>query len=288
MVLDILVGSLRDWSLFCLAGFALVLIFKTTGVFNLAQGHLMLLAVYVGYSLQTVIGSPWLVLAIVLAIQVPLGIALGALLRQSVKRQSHWAAAVVTLALGIALEGVFSWVWGSGSYQMRNPLPDSYVTFSGGARLSVLEITLVLLALVLMAGTVAWQRWTRAGLAIRAASANPLLASQSGLRVERIFLVAFCVGAVIAALAAMGYGYRMGASPTLITIGLGALAPAVIGGLDSLGGVFIGAALAAVTLQISAQFLGGHVAAVALFVLVLLALAIRPSGLFGSHVVQRA
>ncbi|MBB4660641.1 branched-chain amino acid ABC transporter permease [Conexibacter arvalis] len=287
MVLDVLVGSLRDWSLFSLAGLAFVLVFKTTGVFNLAQGHLMLLTVYVAYSLQTVIGSSWVVLLCVLAIQVPLGVALGVLLRQSVKRRSLWAAAVVTLGLGIALEGVFSWVWGSGSYQLASPLPESYLSI-GGARLTVLELALVGLALAAMAATLSWQKWTRAGLAIRAASADPLLASQTGLRVERIFLVAFCSGAVIAAIAAMGYGYRLGASSTLIMIGLGALSPAVIGGLDSLGGVFAGAALAALTLQVAAQLLGGQAATVALFALVLLTLTIRPSGLFGTQTVQRA
>lgn len=287
MITDILVGALRDWSLFALAGLSFVLIFKTTGVVNLAQGHMMLFTVYLAYSLQTVIGSSWLVLVLVLLVQVPVGIALGALLRQSVRRRSLWTAAVVTLGLGIALEGVFSWVWGSGSFQLHSPLPDGFVSI-GGARLSVLEVVLVGVALVAMAGTLSWQKWTRAGIAIRAASADPLLASQTGLRVERIFLCAFTSGAVIAAIAAMGYGYRIGASSTMIMIGLGALAPAVIGGLDSLQGVFVGAAVAAATLQIAAQLIGGQAAVVALFALVLLMLTVRPSGLFGTQIVQRA
>lgn len=288
MATDILIGSLRDWSLFALAGLSFVLVFKTTGVFNLAQGHLMLFTLYVAYTLQAVLDSPWIVLIAVLAVQIPVGIALGALLRQSVKRRSLWAAAVVTLGLGIALEGLFSWVWGSGSFRLTSPVPETYVSVLGGPRLSVLEIALAVLATVAMIGTFAWQKWTRAGLAIRAASADPLLASQSGLRVERIFLLAFSVGAVIAAVAAMGYGYRLGVSSSMILIGLGALSPAVIGGLDSLMGVFAGAAIAAVVLQLSAQLLGGQAAVVALFALVLVVLAIRPSGLFGTAGVQRA
>lgn len=282
-----LAGLLADWSFFALGGLSLVVVFKTTGVFNLAQGGFMLVSAYVAATIASRVPSPWLALLLVLLIQLPLGYLLYRMLARASSGQKLWTAAIATLGLEFVLDALSAMLWRSGTYLVPSP--------SLGLEIRVGELALpqsvvlgLAIALALWAAVLAIQKWTRWGLWLRATGENPVLASQVGVPIRRVFALAWIAGLSLAAVAALLYSYRNGANPGLVPLGLAMLAPAMLGGLDSLGGVFVGAAGAAIVQRLSVTQLGGGAGEPALFLLILLVLLIRPYGLFGTASVERS
>ena len=286
--MGLLLDVARDWSLLSLVALALVLVYKATGVFNLAQGTMMLLDAYLIYALSSATGSPLLGLLLTLAVQVPLGIAIYLMMRRLISRQALWAATITTIGIGLMLEAVISYAWKFNAFALPSPLPDSLVHVGGSTSVSVVDLAGIGVALAVCAAVVLGQRYTRAGLTLRAAGESPLLSSQSGVDVRRLFAAVWCIGLACAALGAALYGYRSGTNPSMTAIGLGAIAPAMLGGLDSLGGVFVGAAVAALAQQLALRYLGGDTSEFTLFALVLLVLLVEPTGFFGTAQAERA
>jgi branched-chain amino acid transport system permease protein len=286
--MTLLLDVARDWSLFSFAALALVVVFKATGVFNLAQGAMMLVDAYLIYAIFDATGRAWVAVVAVLALQIPFGVAVYVLMRGLMSRQALWSATILTLGLGVMLQAVMSYVWDYTTYSVPSPFPNSFVEIGAGARVSVVDMIGILIAAGLCAAVVLGQRFTRAGLTLRATGESPVLASQAGVNLRLVFALAWCAGLVCAALGATLYAYRSGTNPGLITIGLGAIAPAMVGGLDSLGGVFLGAAVAALGQQLALRYLGGDAAEFALFAMVLIVLVVRPYGFLGTRQVERA
>lgn len=264
----------------------MVIIFKTTGVFNLALGGFMLISAYFGASLNAYTGSPWATLLLVLALQLPIGYLLYHFLADASSGQKLWTAAIATLGIEFALDAVGAIAWRSGTFLMKAPdvgveLQIGAITVPSGVLLGVV------LALALWIAVLSAQRWTKLGLWLRATGENPVLASQVGIPVRRLFAMAWITGLALASLAALLYSYRNGANPGLVPLGLAMLAPAMLGGLDSLGGVFVGAAGAALVQRFAITFFGGGAGEPALFLLILVVLLIRPYGFFGTVAVER-
>ena len=286
--MGLLLDVARDWSLLSLVALSLVLVYKATGVFNLAVGTMMLLDAYLIYALSSATGSASLALVLTLLVQVPLGIAVYLVMRGLISRRALWAATIMTIGIGLVLEALISYAWGFSSYQVPSPFPDSLVHISGDVSISVVDLAGIGVATVICLAVVLGQRFSRAGLTLRAAGESPLLASQSGVNIRRVFPAVWCLALACAALGAALYSYRSGTNPSLTAIGLGAIAPAMLGGLDSLGGVFVGAAVAALAQQLALRYLGGDASEFTLFGLVLLVLIVRPTGFFGTAQTERA
>jgi branched-chain amino acid transport system permease protein len=122
---------------------------------------------------------------------------------------------------------------------------------------------------------------------MRAAHESTLLASQSGMNVYLIFSIAFAISFVAVAVAGIANAERTLVSTTAIPLGLKALVPAMVGGLDSIGGLVVGALVVAVAESLSVLYLGAKFSDLAVFSILLIVLAIRPFGLFGSPEIQR-
>lgn len=282
-----IIGLLGDWSFFAVGGLSLVLVFKTTGVFNLALGGFMLIAAYIASTIADRVTAPWIVLLTVLALQLPLGLLLYWMLSKATGGRALWTTTMATLGIGFALDAVCAILWRSGTYLIPAPLADLHLpSFSlslpGGIVFGVC------LTAALWVGVLAMQKWTQIGLWLRATGENPVLASQAGIPIQRLFAAAWIAGVLCASIAALLYSYRNAANPGLVPLGLAMLAPAMLGGLDSLGGVFIGAIGAAIVQRLAITHLGGDAGEPALFMLILVVLLIRPYGLFGTASVERS
>jgi branched-chain amino acid transport system permease protein len=134
---------------------------------------------------------------------------------------------------------------------------------------------------------VAFFRYTRVGIRMRAASELPVLASQSGVNITVLFFIAWAMAGVTTTLAGVAYGYTNVVSPGVAAIGLLGLTPALIGGFESIPGTILGAVILAFIEVLGVRALGGDAEEAVVNSVLFIFLMIRPTGLFGQAQVRR-
>jgi branched-chain amino acid transport system permease protein len=194
---------------------------------------------------------------------------------------------IVTFGLAVVMASVVSIIWGNQSSALASPVPKHLFYVPGGAVLTSLDAVIIVAALVFFALVLVFLRFSRLGRQMRAAAESPLLASQTGIDINKVFRLSWMLAGVAMALGGVGAAYLTLVSNNLVELGLRGIAPALLGGLDDIRGVIVGAIVIALAEVLSAVYFGGGVQEVVPFLAILVVLAIRPYGLFGSAEVRR-
>jgi branched-chain amino acid transport system permease protein len=242
-----------------------------------------------------------LIAALGLLIAMPACMALGYVIERVAYRPlraaPRLAALITAIGVSILLQNVAMIVWGRQYHAFPALLPAAPHTLAG-ATVDDLQIFIVLLAAAIMAGLLALVHRTRLGRAMRATSQNPEVAGLMGVNVNTVISITFVIGSALAAVAgimvAAYYGiahYFMG-----FMLGLKAFTAAVLGGIGNLGGAMLGGLLLGLIESLGAGyigpltggFLGSHYQDVFSFVVLILVLVFRPSGLLGERVAERS
>jgi branched-chain amino acid transport system permease protein len=195
-----------------------------------------------------------------------------------------YAAIIVTIGLSIIIRGVVTMVWGSSpkflttSFGIENT---SHLLFDG-VRLSTFDILTIVLASIYICGVGFFFMRTRIGIQMRASAENPLLASQSGINIYLLFALAWSVATGGATLCGILYGNNAYLSPEIGIIGFNALVVPIIGGMDSLIGVPIGAVIVGLVQNIIMRYVDPQIGTAAPMVILLVMLLFRPWGFFGT------
>ncbi|MFT0850739.1 branched-chain amino acid ABC transporter permease [Achromobacter sp. F4_2707] len=284
---EITLAGLGAGGLYALTGLAFVIIYKSTGVVNLAIGEMLMLGAYLCFGLATGMGLPiWV--AIALAI-VGSGLAGGVIERIAIRPmlgESPISVFMVTVGLASVLIGVVELIWTADPRRMPNIVPDTAI-FIGEAFVSSkvfygFIVTVVLISIVLLVF-----RYWRGGVALRATASDQPAAYSMGINVPRVFSLSWVVAAMIAAVAGVIVGSIGGISPAMGIFGLSVLVVVIVGGLDSvLGALVAGMAIGLIEAWASG-FLGGEYKIVATFIVLIVVLMIRPYGLFGTREIER-
>lgn len=288
-----LVRGVATGCIYALLALGLTLIYQVSGVVNFAQGALATVGAYALWSLVVQEGLPfWPALLAAMAATFLLGALLQALLLQRLRR-SPAAALIVTLGLLIVLEGGVGLIWG---YSGPTPplvfslpiSPFKQVTI-GSVALSQLDLAAIAVTAALILLFFGFLRYTRAGAAVRAVAQSAQGARLVGIQVGRVRLVAWGISAAIAAVAGVLIATTTQQTPAMAEIYLlNAFAGAVIGGLDNLVGSALGALLIGIVQDLVALYLptglsdAGISSTAVVFLLLVLVLLVRPTGLFGS------
>jgi branched-chain amino acid transport system permease protein len=201
--------------------------------------------------------------------------------------QPHWVQMVLTMGLGIAGINIAQLIWGSDFRVVPPALSHVSWRLPGGAVVTRTDLTIVVIGLALC-GFLYWLLTVSPlGVRLRATAENPTLASYSGIRLGLWFSVAWAVAAGAAVVAGVSYSTRVPLDPTLVEVGLIAFPAAMIGGMDSIGGCFVGALILALIRQYSTVQWGGDASTALTFGAVLAILVFRPRGLFGAPISDR-
>jgi branched-chain amino acid transport system permease protein len=286
-VILLLVTGLGLGALYFLVASGLSLIYGLMGVLNFAHGSFLTLGAFAGWELARRIGADnWGTFVASLVLGAVVGAAFAAateffLIRKLYER--HIEQVLVTVGLALASVALFDGIWGVDPIFVTGPAWLSGTTDVLGASIPNNRFVLILAAIVVLLGIVAFLKHTRFGLIIRAGVENRSMVTALGIDVRRAFTVVFAIGGAAAGfggvLAASYYGY---VSPTIGgSLLIFAFIVTVIGGLGSLSGAAIASAIVAVLQQFANFYLGGT----GDFVVVLLlaaVLLVRPSGLLGS------
>jgi branched-chain amino acid transport system permease protein len=195
------------------------------------------------------------------------------------------SAVLVTVAIGIVFRAGATLVWTAQPRQPRTLLAfeDLPHRFPGGVVLSTIDLASLVAAGLFFLALLGLLQWTRLGMQMRATAEKPWLAAYSGIHIHRVFALSWGLAAVGATLGGIFYSTRVNLEPESWIVGLKAFAPALIGGMDSPLGVLPGALIVALVEVLAAQYLDPIMLNSAPFLVLLIALWIRPWGLFGSR-----
>src|SRR6478752_7677381 len=273
-------------SIYALVSTGYVLIYRVSRVLNLAHGELMMIGAYLLVSTAGVFNRDPVVALVLAALGgLVMGIVVYVVLMRWLTGEAVLAAVLITIALGILLRGLSILVWTSQQFYpaamfgWKNPS----VPIVPGVQVSAASLAMVMLTIVVYAGLFVFLQFTRWGIRMRAAGQNPLLAEQRGIRLHGVYAFAWGLSTFTASLAGMLLSLDSGVEYTMATIGLKAFPAALVGGLDSLLGAVIGALIVASAEMVAIQYVNPLLSDVVPFVVLLIVLAIRPWGLFGSR-----
>lgn len=273
-------------SLYTLLAVGYVLVYRASRVLNLAQGDLMVVGGYALFAAATQLSAPP---ATAVALAVGLSFATGVLVYALVMRRmaGHpvFAAVLVTVSIGILLRVAVVLAY---TDQIRYPaqalaLANRPVRLPGGAAISTLDVWSVGLAALVMVGLFAFLRGSRLGIQMRAAGERPLLAAQRGINFQALFALSWALASLTGGLAGMLYASNVRLDPSIGVVGLKAFAVALVGGLDSVGGVAPAALLIAAVEVLTVRYGNPLLADVSPFICLLAMLLVRPWGIAGTR-----
>ena len=304
--IETLIGGLMAGMLYALVALGFVLIFKASGVFNFAQGAMVLFA-----ALAMARFAEWVpgwtgidnrivanVIAFVLAGIVMFAVAWGveALVLRRLVNQDGATLLMATLGIGYFLEGVGQSLFGSSIYNIDIGMPKDPVfildsVFQGGLLINQEDVIAALIAAALVAALAVFFQKTKTGRALRAVADDHQAAQSIGIPLKRIWFIVWCVAGIVALVAGMIWGSKLGVQFSLATIALRALPVVILGGLTSIPGAIIGGLIIGVGEKLSEVFLGPYVGGGIeiwfAYVLALVFLLVRPQGLFGEKIIDR-
>jgi branched-chain amino acid transport system permease protein len=283
-------AGIREGAIYAGLALAIVIIYRSTRVINFAQGEMATFTTFIAWSLMNRGLSFWVAFPIVLAIAFAGGVAIERVLIRPVENAPVLTIVIITLGLALLLNGLMSIIWGGASRQFNGPFSTRTIDV-GGVPISVQDIGIVVVSIVLVALLALFFRYTKLGLALRAAAVNPESSRLVGVRVGWMLALGWGIAAVLGAVAGMMIAPVVFLDPNMMqTILLYAFAAAVLGGLDSPVGAVVGGILLGLTITLLGRyvgFIGSTLKLPVALLLILVLLLVRPGGLFGRVAVRR-
>ncbi len=298
--------GILNGGILALIALGIVLIFKSSEVFNFAQGHMLMLGAYITWWLsggnqtgdELVSFHPVIAFGLAMVIAVGLGFLIERLALRPMSGQPLLSIVLMTLGLALFLEGVVSILFGvTPSAHFPTPFPPSdafRIPFPGAFNgIIILKKTLMVafvMAMLSAAGFALFFNFTKAGLSMRATAEDHELARSMGLNVPRIFGLSWAIAGVIATIGGVLLAMLVGANLNLSTVVLVAFPVILLGGLDSFPGAIVGGLAVGLVQELvkaSSYIEIRNSSEIAPYVLLLIVLLIRPEGLFGQKRIER-
>ncbi|WP_238016043.1 branched-chain amino acid ABC transporter permease [Dactylosporangium sp. AC04546] len=291
-VLESILRGIGTGSVYALLGLGFVIIYKATRVISFAQPAFMLAgAVLVTYLVKPLGFFGALAVAAVVTGALALGVERLAV-RPMVGRPV-FTVAIITLGIDIAVRVVVNALIGLDVRHVGDPWGLDTWKLPGGILIEQRHVAMVVTTAVLIAGLFLFFRYTRTGLAMRAASYDQEAALAQGVSVGAVFALSWALAGALAAVAGTFAAVGGSVSESLWLVALTALPVIILGGLDSLPGAVVGGLVVGVVQEVTATYqgdfpwLGGNFSVVTPYVVMLLILLVRPYGLFGTREVER-
>ena len=283
-----IIGGASLGGTYALVALGIVLAFRATSTFNFAHGEFMLFPAFIvgrwqaGHHGTLAIG----VLLALLVISM-IGVLFYATVLQRTTGLARFMGVIATFGLAAVLDGVMLILFGPSQYDIRLPGLHGGVVRIAGARIATNSIVLTIFTLSIAAAVAVGLRYTRVGLRVRAAGQDPLLASQGGINVRRLYMGSWALAGLLAGIAGIAYGSTNIVGTDMVNVALAAFPAILIGGLDSIEGAIVGGLAVGIFQGFVATYLGGEMLDVLTYSLLLVVMLAFPEGLFGTRRVAR-
>jgi branched-chain amino acid transport system permease protein len=289
-LVEVLIGGIAAGLMYSLVALGFVLIFKASGVFNFAQGVLVL------FSALTLVGLMergvpiWLALGLTMAVMVALAFAIERVVLRPLVNQEPIILFMATIGLNFFLEGFGEMVWGANVKRLDVGIPDASFAVRG-VLVNRLELTAAITAGVLVTVLAVFFQRTRVGRALRAVADDHEAALSIGIPLRTIWVIVWSVSGLVALAAGVMWGAKSGVQFSLSLIALKALPVLILGGFTSVPGAIAGGLIIGVGEKLGEVYwgplVGGAIENWFAYVLALVFLIFRPQGLFGEKIIER-
>jgi len=292
LLLPAIINGICLGFIFSLGAMGLVVIYKSSGVFNMAQGMMMMMGAFIAASFALSLGLPvWLATLVGMAIMAAVGLILELLTMGPLVGQPLFAQLMATIGLLSILRGICMMIWKTRVYTYPAniiPIGDLVIgTFKLSA--SYLNGAMIAIAAGILLGL--YYRYSKQGIAMRAISEDEQLAESVGIRAKTILALTWALGGVVAALSGTLFGLTGSVNYVMGDIGLLAIMPAVLlGGLDSFTGALIAGPVIGITAMITGTYLeviAPGIVAIVPLVVMLIVMLFMPHGIFGQKRIER-
>jgi branched-chain amino acid transport system permease protein len=284
------VDGLASGGIYASLALAIVLVYRSTRVINFAQGEMAMFTTFIAWTLLHHGFSYWPAFVLTLLIAFAGGAAIEQALIRPVRNRPPLTTIIVTLGLFVALNGAATWEWGGDVKDFPSPFSTRPVHV-GGVAFSIQDLGIIGVSLGLVALLWLFFRFTKLGLALRAAAVNPDESRLVGVRVPWMLALGWGIAAMLGAVSGLMVAPIVFLEPNMMQgVLLYAFAAAVLGGLDSPLGAVVGGLLLGVTLNLLGtyvNFIGSELQLAVGLAIILGVLLVRPSGLFGREAVMR-
>jgi branched-chain amino acid transport system permease protein len=289
-LVEVLIGGLAAGLMYSLVALGFVLIFKASGVFNFAQGVMVLFAALtlvglIERGVPVVLG-----LLLTMLVMVALAFAIERVVLRPLVNQEHIILFMATIGLSFFLEGFGELLWGSNVKKLDVGIPDTSFMIRG-VQINKLEVTAALTAAVLVTILAVFFQKTRIGRALRAVADDHEAALSIGIPLKTIWVVVWSVAGLVALVAGIMWGAKSGVQFSLSLIALKALPVLILGGFTSVPGAIVGGVIIGVGEKLGEVYwgplVGGAIENWFAYVLALAFLLFRPQGLFGERIIER-
>ena len=281
--LQLALSGLAIGCVYALVALGFVLIYKATETVNFAQGDLMMLGGFFAYTATAIMGWPyWAAIVFALIVMALFGMAAERTILRPVLGQAQFTVVMVTIGVGYVMRGVVTMMpgWGTDTYKIVTPFADKVVNI-GGAAISLEQLMIILMTAALCAVLFGFFRFTRIGIAMQAASQNQLAAYYMGIPVARINTLIWGLSAAVATFAGILLAPITFVHANMGFIGLKAFPAAVVGGFGSIPGAIAGGIIIGLVESFAGFYLPEGFKDIAAYIVVLIVLMVKPSGLFG-------
>ena len=299
---EVLLGGLMTGVLYSLVALGFALIFKASGVFNFAQGAMVLFAALAVARLAEAMPL-WAAILLAMAIMVVLAWLIERLVLRPLVNQDGVALLMATLGVTYFLDGFGQTIWGSDIYKIdlgiaKEPVMILENVFQGGILVNKEDFVAAIVAAALVAGLTLFFQKTATGRALRAVADDHQAAQSIGIPLNRIWVIVWSVAGFVALVAGVIWGSQLGVQFSLSQVALKALPVVILGGFTSIAGAIVGGLIIGVGEKMAEVFLGpvlvkafdlagGGIENWFAYMLALLFLLVRPEGLFGEKHIDR-
>jgi branched-chain amino acid transport system permease protein len=287
---EVVIGGILAGMLYSLVALGFVLIFKASGVFNFAQGVMVLFAALTLVGLIERGVTVALALVLTALVMIVLAFLIERVVLRPLVNQEHIILFMATIGLNFFLEGFGEMLWGANVKKLDVGIPDkSFMT--AGMQINQLELSAGVIAAILVVVLAVFFQKTRIGRALRAVADDHEAALSIGIPLKTIWVVVWSVAGIVAIVAGVMWGAKSGVQFSLSLIALKALPVLILGGFESVPGAIVGGLIIGVGEKIGEVYwgplVGGAIENWFAYVLALAFLLVRPQGLFGEKIIER-
>jgi branched-chain amino acid transport system permease protein len=281
--------GLSTGSLYAIIALALVLIYRSTGIVNFAQGDMAMFMTFVAWSIWNWNGEFWIAFFATLVIAFAFGALIEMITLRPVETGPVLNPIIVTIGIVLVLESIALRIWQGQPKAFPTPAVFQGAPLSlGPADISRTNVGVFCMSLLIMGLIYLFFNHTKVGLAMRATAQNRVAGSLVGVRVGRMLAMGWALSAMVGAVAGMLLAPTLFLSPSMMAgVLLFAFAAAVLGGLDSPGGAIVGGLTMGVVQNMAGTYIGSDIDITVAFIVIIAILLVRPRGIFGRKAIQR-
>ena len=277
--------------MYSLIALGFVLVYKATDAINFAQGEFVMIAGFLVAVALGLYGAPlWLAVGVGLAAMIGFGFGLERVVLRPLIGRPVVAVIMATIGLSAVLRGFGPLVWGAQTRPLPLPISDEPIVW-GPLFVPPIQLLGAGVSLVFLAGFGWFFLKSRKGIAMRAVADNQQVAMAMGINVERYFGLAWAMAGVVSALGGVVWGSLLGVDVHLALVGFKVFPVVILGGLDSIPGAIVGGLIVGLVENVAAGYIdpyvGGGTKDFAPYLLMILALMVRPYGIFGKRIIER-